>query len=210
MEIYYSTFIILGAILLGAMSPGPSFVLVAKIAVSTSKQDGIWASIGMGVGGVIFCFLALQGTTLLLVNAPTLYMMFKIIGGLYLVYIGISIWKGSKENIIIDNSNLQNNSSLRKSFIVGLLTQISNPKTALVYSSIFTALLPSNVNNNIYFILPPLIFIVETGWYLIVTLVLSSNRSRNTYLKSKSIIDKAAALIMGTLGSKLIFSINES
>lgn len=42
---------ILGALLVGAISPGPSFVLVSRIAVKMSRKDGLAAALGMGIGG---------------------------------------------------------------------------------------------------------------------------------------------------------------
>ena len=53
----------------------------------------------------------------------------------------------------------------RKSFWIGLSTQLSNPKTAVYYGSIFAALLPQHPPLWCYFALPPAIFAIEAGWY---------------------------------------------
>src|SRR3979409_1563921 len=50
---------ILAALLMGAMSPGPSFVLVARNAIGLSRTDGLATALGMGVGGVFFSGIAL-------------------------------------------------------------------------------------------------------------------------------------------------------
>ena len=57
----------------GTMSPGPSFVLVARAAVSASRADGVAAALGMGVGGVLFAIAALLGLNVLLQAVPSLY-----------------------------------------------------------------------------------------------------------------------------------------
>lgn len=44
---------IMAALVVGAMSPGPSFVVVSRIAISRSRLDGFAAALGMGAGGVI-------------------------------------------------------------------------------------------------------------------------------------------------------------
>ncbi|HMG49665.1 MAG TPA: hypothetical protein VK597_03660 [Inquilinus sp.] len=44
---------ILGAIVVGAASPGPSFVFVTRTAIALSRRDGLAAALGMGVGGVV-------------------------------------------------------------------------------------------------------------------------------------------------------------
>ncbi|MGO6906141.1 LysE family transporter, partial [Rhizobium ruizarguesonis] len=57
---------IVAALAVGAMSPGPSFVVVSRIAISRSRLDGLAAAFGMGAGGVVFAVLALAGLTALL------------------------------------------------------------------------------------------------------------------------------------------------
>ncbi len=207
MELFVSVSLLLGALLLGAASPGPSFILVAKITMSRSRKDGIAASIGMGVGGVIFSILALFGLHMLLTNIPILYITLKLLGGLYLIYLATSIWRGAKKPLTAANVNVDIRSSLIKSFFTGLITQICNPKTAIVYGSIMAALLPTNIPVAVYYILPPLIFLVEAGWYLIVAVILSTSSPRAMYLRSKSIFDRVAGGIMAGLGGKLVSSL---
>ena len=45
---------ILGTIAVGAMSPGPSFVLVVRTSAAVSRRDGLAAALGMGIGGLSF------------------------------------------------------------------------------------------------------------------------------------------------------------
>jgi threonine/homoserine/homoserine lactone efflux protein len=52
---------ILTALLIGAMSPGPSFVIVARNSIGLSRRDGLATALGMGIGGVFFSGIALLG-----------------------------------------------------------------------------------------------------------------------------------------------------
>lgn len=210
MEILVAIFLILGALMVGAMSPGPSFVLIASLSVKNSRRDGLSASLGMGVGGTIYAVLSLLGLQALLTAVPALYVFLKVIGGLYLVYLAISIWRGADKPLVVDSHKTSSWASLRKSFYIGLLTQISNPKTAFVYASIFAALLPAEVPGALFYSLPILIFLVETGWYFIVAFIFSSKAPRNVYLKSKSVFDRIAAAVMFGLGMRLLSSANSS
>jgi threonine/homoserine/homoserine lactone efflux protein len=199
---------ILGTLTLGAMSPGPSFVLVARTAVARSRGAGLAAALGMGVGGAIFCGLALLGLIALLASVEWLYALLKIGGALYLFYLAVMIWRGAGRPTPVEADGagempLARSHPLRRSFLVGLMAQLSNPKTAIVYSGVFAALLPPAPPVWMVLALPPLIFSIEAGWYAIVALLFSAERPRGAYLRGKRWIDRAAGTVMGLLGLKL-------
>lgn len=199
------------AIALGAASPGPSFVMVARTAIARSRPDGIYAAFGMGIGGLVFAIAALFGLHGLLLAIPSLYWALKVIGGLYLAYLGLRIWVGAKKPLISDTVDSASRSTTAiQSFALGLTTQISNPKTAVVYASVFAAFLPIESSLMFNFGVAGLVFTIETVWYTLVALVLSSNVPRKVYLHYKSWIDRAAGGMMIALGFKLAASTRQS
>jgi threonine/homoserine/homoserine lactone efflux protein len=156
------------AIAIGAMSPGPSFVLVSRIAVGQSRLHGLASAIGMGLGGALFAVLALAGLVALLEQVEWLYLVLKCAGGLYLVYLGIAIWRGAREPVSTGASDGSAPLTVPGAIVLGLVTQVSNPKTAVVYASIFAALMPHDPPLSVVLALPPLIFLIEAGWYAVV------------------------------------------
>lgn len=205
MDTLISIMLILCALLAGAISPGPSFVLVARIAMVSSRSDGISAAVGMGVGGAIFSILALLGLQVVLTNVPMLYLLLKVFGGFYLIWLAFRIWNS---NAIVPDMSEQpdgDQNKFRKSFLLALITQLSNPKAAVIYGGIFAALLPTEIPKIMFFLLPPLVFIVEAGWYLVVAFVLTSEMPRAVYLKSQRIYDRITAAVLAGLGLKLVF-----
>jgi len=194
----------LGTLALGAMSPGPSFVLVVRTSVAQSRRDGLATALGMGVGGVIFAGLGLAGLQALLDQAGWLHLGLKIAGGLYLLYLAVMLWRGAKQPLEMGAAGEAAGGRPGKSFLLGLATQISNPKAAIFYASIFAALLPHPSELWVILALPPLVFAVEAGWYTIVALLFSSSRPRGVYLHSKRWIDRLAGAVLGALGVRLI------
>jgi threonine/homoserine/homoserine lactone efflux protein len=193
------------AIAIGAMSPGPSFVMVARTAVASTRANGLAAALGMGAGGIIFAAAALLGLQALLASVPWLYLTLKIGGGGYLAYLGYRIWKGAKSPLMVAERCTQGpHHSLKRSFILGLSTQLSNPKTAIVYGSIFASLLPRDVPVVLMVALPIVVFSIEAGWYSIVALLLASASPRDAYLRYKSWVDRAAGGVMALLGIRLV------
>jgi threonine/homoserine/homoserine lactone efflux protein len=201
-----AVFAILVALLLGAMIPGPSFVLVARNAISLSRRDGLATALGMGVGGIFFGSIALAGLYTLLVAVEWLYIALKVAGGVYLIFIASKIWRGASQPMSVDESAATHTRNASKSFWFGLTTQLSNPKTAIWYGSIFAALLPQHPPLWCYFALPPLVFAIETGWYTIVALCFSSRRPREIYLRARRWVDRIAAGAIAALGLRLILA----
>ncbi|PBI86198.1 Threonine efflux protein [Variovorax boronicumulans] len=199
---------IAGAMAVGAMSPGPSFVMVARTAVA-SRSDGLAAALGMGAGGLAFSIAALAGLQAAFLAVPGLYLAIKAFGGAYLIYLGFRIWRGARQPLAITpdtDASPRSQGRSGRTFLLGLATQVSNPKTAVVYASIFAAFLPREVPLVLALAVPAVIFCIETGWYAIVALALSSAAPRAAYLRYKTWIDRAAGGVMGLLGLRLVWS----
>ncbi|RCW80863.1 LysE family translocator [Phyllobacterium bourgognense] len=198
-------FSILATIFIGAMSPGPSFVLVSRVAIASSRTHGLASALGMGLGGAIFAALAVLGLTALLMQFEWLYLILKLLGGAYLIYIGIRIWRGASEPLTTSGAGETAKAiSVSRAFFLGLITQLSNPKTSIVYASIFAALMPPSPPLWLLLALPPTLFCVEAGWYAVVAFAFSGSRARSAYIRLKQWIDRGAGMVMGALGIKLM------
>jgi len=194
---------ILGALLLGAISPGPSFVFVVRTAVAQSRTEGLAAALGMGVGAMAYGALAVLGLRTLMLEGGIIFTALKVAGGLYLCYLAWQIWRHAAEPIAVTTTDT---ATVRpgRAFLLGLFTQLSNPKIVAVFGAVFAALLPEHAEPWLYWALPPLIFLQETAWYAIVALAFSASRPRSLYLGFKLWIDRAAAAFIGLLGVRLI------
>ena len=192
------------ALMLGAMSPGPTSIYVAKNSIAISRQHGLFTALGTGTGAAVFGLLAVLGLQAFLLAVPSAYLVLKIFGGIYLLYLAFKIIKHAKEPMQTENDTNQQ-MSLRRAFFTGLITQLSNPKIAIVLASIFTALLPKDIPTYFYFVLPLLCFFIDAGWCSLLAVALSSEKPRRVYLKFKAVFDRLAGGVMTILGLKLIF-----
>ncbi|MGE8504173.1 MAG: LysE family translocator [Pseudomonas sp.] len=189
---------------LGAASPGPSFVMVAREAVAISRLNALAAALGMGLGGLLFATAALLGLQTLFQAVPLAYLLLKVLGGLYLAYLGYRIFRGAREPLALAVADEAARRPLRQSFLLGLSTQVSNPKTAIVYASVFASFLPGAVSWTLALGLLLCVFLVEFGWYAIVATLLSASAPRRAYLRYKGWVDRLAGAIMVGLGIRLI------
>ena len=190
-------------LLLGVMSPGPSFILVAQTAMAKSKADAYAVSLGLGVGATIFATIAAFGLFVLLESVPLMYSGLKVAGGLYLCYLAYKMYKNSNEVSGLQEQQAKP-ASLCRMFLRGLFTQLSNPKTAIVFASAFAAFLPATAPQYGYLLVCVTAFLIDTAWYLMVSRLLGSGKSQQLYAKFKKTINRLGAGFMGLMGIKLI------
>ncbi|WP_249359308.1 LysE family transporter [Cupriavidus sp. 2SB] len=193
----------------GAASPGPTFLMVARTAVSRSRRESLTLVTGIGLGSVLLATLAVCGLHTLLVAAPKAYFVLRVIGGIYLLAVGFSMWRGSMSDNAMQAASLtpeQTTTSARRILIGGLAMQISNPKTLVVYASVFATFLPQHVSILGAVAIPVVVFGVEAGWYATVAMLLATERPRRAYLRLRKWIDRTAGTLMAALGIKLLAS----
>ena len=197
---------IVAALSIGVISPGPSFVMVARVAVASSRVRGLATALGMGAGGAIFGAAALLGLQSVLLAVPALYAALKVLGGLYLCYLGFLIFRSARQPLAMAAAGGEAGSRPFLAFWLGLTTQVSNPKTAIIYASVFAALLPASFSPGFAAALLAAVFCVEAAWYALVAFVFSSAGPQRAYLSYKSWVDRAAGAVMFGLGLKLVTS----
>lgn len=190
----------------GVISPGPSFLFVAQTAMQKTRAHGIATSLGMGTGAMLLALMAILGLFVVLQTIPVLYLVLKILGGLYLFYIAYLMWKSADDPIIANEQTeppVKQYGSFRKAYLLGLFTQLSNPKTAIVIGGIFMAFLPENIPEYSIPLLSLMAFIIDASWYIVVSIALTTASAQRVYMRFKKHINRLASGLMGLLGLKL-------
>ena len=186
---------------MGAASPGPAVLMSARTGVTEGLRTGFFLSLGIGAGAVFWASLALSGLAMLFQIAPTLLWAFKIIGGLYLVWMAIGMWRHAAEPLpeVTDAPPR----SAASAFRLGLMTQLSNPKPAVLLSAVFIGTVPPTTPGWVLVALLTWLFTVETGWNTLVARVFSFDRTRRAYTGAKPMIDRCFGGLLGLLGIKI-------
>jgi threonine/homoserine/homoserine lactone efflux protein len=190
-----------GLLTMGAVSPGPAVLMSARTGVNEGLRTGFFLSLGIGAGAVFWAVLALSGLAMIFQIAPTLLWAFKIAGGLYLVWMAIGMWRHAAEPLpdLTDAPPRTGASAFR----LGLFTQLSNPKPAVLLSAIFIGTVPQGTPLWTLVALLTFLFTVETGWNTLVARIFSLDRTRRAYTGAKPMIDRAFGGLLGLLGLKI-------
>lgn len=188
--------------LMAAISPGPSVLMAARIGVTEGFKTGTAVAVGIGIGGVFWACAALFGLALLFEYAPMLLTAMKLAGGAFLLFMAYKLWK-SADAPLDQTRDDQPPRSLGSAFLLGLVTQISNPKPAILFAAIFIGTVPAQAGVGTYVALLCMVFFNETVWNMLVSRIFSMQKTRATYLNLKGWIDRAFGGLLGLLGLKI-------
>jgi threonine/homoserine/homoserine lactone efflux protein len=123
------------AITLLTITPGIDTVLVIKNTSRSGGRDGMVTSLGICFGLFVHATFSAVGISAVLLQSAELFLVMKLIGAAYLIWLGIGGLKAafkSHSGLTIDGSVVRS-SSLRQSLKEGFLSNMLNPKTAIFY-----------------------------------------------------------------------------
>jgi threonine/homoserine/homoserine lactone efflux protein len=116
------------------LTPGPNMIYLISRSISQGRMAGLISLGGVALGFVFYMLAAAFGITALLIAVPYAYDALRIAGALYLVWLAWQAVRPGGRSPFQVNSLPQD--SPRKLFMMGFLTNLLNPKIALLYLSL--------------------------------------------------------------------------
>ena len=189
--------------LLGAMSPGPSMVVVINNAIYKNRYHGILTSIGHGIGIGVYALFAVVGIGLIIKTNSFVFNGIKILSIFFLLYFGIkSLMNKNKLNFSkgIKAGGLT-------SFFEGFSISILNPKIFIWFVAIYSQFM--SIENDLIFnaYLVITASFVDASWYLILTFIATSGPVLKFLERKSSILSKVIGSIFIIISVILILDI---
>ena len=182
---------------IGAIVPGPSLIIILYIANTKDFISSVIASIGHGIGILIYALISIFSISFIIKIAPFTIQIIQFIGAIFLIYIGSKIiFIKSPDEQKIDQK--LNTKSLLESFILGLTTSLINPKVIIFFTSIFSQFLDDDYSVFTKIIMAFLAGVIDTTWYVLASYSVNLKTIKNYIISSQK-------LIFFILGSILIF-----
>lgn len=116
-----------------AATPGVGVFSSIAQAIAGGFVSSLFFISGLVSGDMIFFFLALVGVTTISEIMGELFFIVKILGGIYLIYLGLKAFKKNVKKVSTINNKQK---SKVKIFVSGLLVTKGNPKPILFYASV--------------------------------------------------------------------------
>lgn len=202
-------FVLISALLV--MVPGVDLLLVIKNTILYGKKAGHLTTLGIVAALFVWTLIAVLGLAAIVAKSLFLFNLIKYLGAAYLVWMGIKAWlsKGSSPIELSANEHdvgtTEYSTKAHKScFYQGILTDLLNPKTLIVYMTLMPQFI--NTNGNIIFqlcILAAILMALAIVWFIIVVYVL--NIIRKWFMKQgvQNIFNKTTGVMLVFIGVRL-------
>ena len=130
-----STLLAFGLLALGmVLTPGPNMVYLISRSICQGRKAGLISLAGVALGLVFYMLCAACGITALLMAVPYAYDALKLGGALYLLYLAWqAVRPGGRSAFMVRDLPMD---SPRKLFTMGFITNLLNPKIAVMYLSL--------------------------------------------------------------------------
>lgn len=188
---------------LAVMSPGPDFAVVTRQTLAYGRSAGLLTALGIAVGIVFHVAYALFGLGWLLQKLPMLLDLLRYAGALFLLWMGFNALrsKPAPSAAAVDTTRPD-----QRSFVIGLTTNLLNPKATLFFVALCSTLVTSGTALSWRFALAGWI-IVSTGlWFSLVALTLGHPAARRRLSAHAHRIDQIMGVILIALGLSILVS----
>lgn len=192
-----------GLVIFAAVSPGPAVLMSARTGLTEGFRTGVMLAMGIGSGAVVWALAAMFGLNIIFAAAPSLLWALKIGGAGYLLWMAWHLWRDASAPFVTEDIRAVPRSALA-AYRLGLWTNLSNPKAAVMFSSIFLGTIRPETPFWVLGLLLAVIFTAETLWNSLVARIFSLDRTRAKYISLKTVIDRCFGGALALLGVKIV------
>jgi threonine efflux protein len=183
-----------------SVTPGANVLLVSQLSISNGRRTGLFAALGVTLGAGMWATLAVLGVDAVFKEFPSIRLSLQIAGGFYLLYVAVRLWRSGAPRA----AGVAAFVSPWAAFRLGLFTNVTNPKSALFFGSVFAALLPASATGSLKAIAVSVVLVNALLWHGFLAYAFSRSRVRSTYAKHQRFINRTAGTILSALGLRIL------
>ena len=190
-----------------AVTPGPNFLVAVRCAVGGSRRVAFAAVGGTLVGTAMWGVAGWLGITALFSAAPLAYAVLKVVGGIYIAFLGAKLlWKARRRGKAgAEAADVVHGPAW--AFRLGLATNLANPKTAAFVASLFAAAMPPDPAWWQGLAAVALMLTISSIWYTIVVFSLTHRAVANAYRAARRGVDAATGALFVAFGAAMATSV---
>jgi len=184
------------------VSPGANVLLVSQLAASGQSRGAAYTALGVALGAALWAASAVLGVHAVFALFPSLRRALQIAGGMYLLYVAWKLWRASSGG----QSRFAPPLSAVQALRLGLLTNVTNPKSALFFGSIIAGAFPAQPTASLQIAAVLTLVTNALLWHLLLAWMFSRARIRAAYSRGRGVVGRLLAALLGAFGVGLLAS----
>jgi len=211
---WLSEFLTLAVVhLLAVAAPGPDFAVTVRQCLRFGRKAGIGVALGIGAGMSVHVVYTLLGVSAILHATPWLMGLAEVLGGGYLFYLAISFIRQSMRaqpaDPVLQESGTGGAAVMRfrKSFVIGFIANVLNPKASLFFLAVFTTLISPATPLAVQIFYGAWICLINAVWFVFVSVVFTRAQVRRMFLRAGRWVDLAVGSLLGAFSLRLFWGV---
>jgi threonine/homoserine/homoserine lactone efflux protein len=152
------------AVLLLNATPGPDTAYIVGRSVAQGRKAGLLSALGISAGCCVHALASALGLSAILAASATAFMLIKLAGGAYLIYLGVRMVFSKPVHAVVER--VSDVRSHRTIFWQALVTNVLNPKVILFYLAFIPQFVRADAPNKMlaFFTLGAAFAVISMGW----------------------------------------------
>lgn len=175
---------------LGAISPGPSLLMVIRNTIVGGRRRGVMCAVGHGIGFGLYAGVAIFGLIVLLEQAPQVFLVLQLIGIALLFWYGWLMWHHAKDEI---EESIEGEA---RGFLEGFSIAFFNPKIALFLVAVLAQVLDAGMSLATKLVIGFIGMAIDMVWYVLVAVFLTGTPILDWLRENGAIVNRVTALVL--------------
>ena len=175
---------------LGAISPGPSLLMVIRNTIVGGRRRGVMCAVGHGIGFGLYAGIAIFGLIVLLEQAPQVFLVLQLIGIALLFWYGWLMWHHAKDEI---EESFEGEA---RGFLEGFSIAFFNPKIALFLIAVLAQVLDAGMSLATKLVIGFIGMAIDMIWYVLVAVFLTGTPILDWLRENGAIVNRVTAIVL--------------
>jgi len=202
---YLNEFMTLAVIgFLGAMSPGPDFVIVTQNSLQHGKRSGLYTALGIALGCLVHVTYCVIGIGVIVAKSVLAFNVIKYLGAAYLIYLGCKALLSRSHNLSATTTTqatkeLSTFAAVKRGFLVNVL----NPKATMFFLSVFSQVIDPETPRVVQALFGIEFSLISIIWFGSLAWILTHHALKQKLIATQKYLDKVLGGALVLLGLKV-------
>ncbi|OAN11586.1 lysine transporter LysE [Photobacterium jeanii] len=199
--------------MLAVVTPGANVLLTISTALNHDRLLASYSALGVCAATSLWALFGSSSLVIAFTLFPQLYVVMKVLGGSYLIYLGLKQLYKAKSHLNLSNLKQTTQTAVPskiKIFLTAFITSILNPKTGFFVVSLFSVSLaadqPQGLNLAMIVAVIATMSTITLCWHLVLAFTFSRSSAKAVYQRVSKVVDYVTGGIFTILGVKVIAS----